>query len=76
MKVLSRKLTIYRCKNLTVHTLTPCHWSLKSRMLLQPSALPDTLAQFCEDYKRFFVRRKIVIGADWWETLQMYVSFN
>jgi hypothetical protein len=54
---LFKKLSVYRRHNLVVHTLTPCHWPLKSRLLTQQSALPPTLSQFCEDYEVFFVRQ-------------------
>ena len=50
---LSQKCSLYRERVFLVYTLNPCFWPVRPHPL-PVSHLPHTLAQFCDDYTKFF----------------------
>ena len=58
---LSHKCMLYRERVFQVYTLNPCFWPVRPRPL-PVSHLPPTLAQFCEDFTKFFS------SGLWWHT--------
>ena len=58
---LSHKCMLYRERVFQVYTLNPCFWPIRPRPL-PVSHLPTILAQFCEDFTKFFS------SGLWWQT--------